>query len=207
MSTIKGINKEIQYLSKKDKVLGEYMEQVGVLERELSATPFAALVSVIIEQQISTIAAERVEHNLMKLVGKDNLSKINIEDILKLDMEKLSHTGLGKKKAAWLMQITENVKSKKIDFDGYSKMEDKEVIENLIQNEGIGAWSAKMFCIFGLGRKNIISYSDFGIRKGMMKLYGKESLTKQDFKEYAKSYEPYATIASIYLWNLAGSEE
>lgn len=205
MNIIKYGNKEIQYLTKKDKLLGEYIEKTGIIEREIAENYFASILSIIIGQQISNISASRVEHNLMKLFSKERLSLIQVDDILKENIEKLISTGLGKKKAEWIMLIAKNVKTKKIDFDKYIKMTDKEIIEDLIQNEGIGVWSAKMFCMFGLGRMNVISYSDFGIRKGMMLLYNKETLSKAEFKEYAKIYEPYATVASIYLWNLANN--
>lgn len=50
---------------------------------------------------------------------------------------------------------------------------------------------------------NIISYKDLVIRREMMKLYNLESLSKKDFDIYKKRYEPYATVASIYLWKLS----
>jgi len=207
MSEIQYSKKEMEYLSKKDTILGEYIQKVGKIHREMSSTPFVSLLSVIISQQISNKATEKIEENLAKAVGKDNISKVELEDILKLDTDKISATGIGKKKAGWILEIAKKIKNKEINFETYSVMKDNEIVEDLSKNEGIGVWSAKMFCIFGLGRKNIISYSDFGIRKGMSMLYKKEELTKADFKEYAKRYEPYATVASIYLWHLANSAE
>lgn len=205
MSTIQYSNKEMQYLSEKDTVLGAYIKKVGKIHRELKATPFVSLLSVIISQQISNKSASKIEESLAKAVGKDSISKVELEDILKLDIDTIGATGIGKKKAGWILEIANKVKNKEIDFKKYLEMKDNEIVDDLAKNEGIGIWSAKMFCIFGLGRQNIISYSDFGIRKGMTLLYKKDALTKQEFREYSKRYEPYATIASIYLWHLANS--
>ncbi len=205
MSTIQYSNKEIEYLSKNDKLLGDYIKKTGKIHRELKATPFVSLLSVIISQQISNKAASKIEESLAKTIGKNNISKVEVEDILSLDIDKISATGIGKKKAGWILEIAKKVKNKEIDFEKYETMKDNEIVEELAKNEGVGIWSAKMFCIFGLGRQNIISYSDFGIRKGMTLLYKKDTLTKQEFKEYSKRYEPYATVASIYLWHLANS--
>lgn len=205
MSTIQYSNKEMEYLTKADKVLGDYIKKVGKIHRELKATPFVSLLSVIISQQISNKSAAKIEDGLAKVTGKEHISKVEVEDILKLDIDKIAVTGIGKKKAEWILEIAKKVKNKEIDFKKYLEMKDNEIIDDLANVEGIGIWSAKMFCIFGLGRMNIISYSDFGIRKGMTLLYKKDALTKQEFKEYSKRYEPYATVASIYLWHLANS--
>lgn len=207
MSEIIYSKKEIEYLTKADKALGDYMAKIGKVHRDLSSSPFTALISVIISQQISNKAASNIETKIAKELSKNTIESIKVEDILKLDEEKLSQTGLGKKKAGWILKITNKIKNKEIDFKKYTKMKDSEILKELTQNEGIGIWSAKMFCIFGLGRLNIISYSDFGIRKGMKLLYKKEDLTKQEFKEISKRYEPYATVASIYLWHLANSSK
>lgn len=205
MIEIQYSKKEMEYLLNRDTILGEYIQKVGKIHREMSSTPFVSLLSVIISQQISNKGAAKIEENLAKAVGKDDISKVQLEDILKLDIDKISATGLGKRKASWILGIAKKIENKEISFETYEVMKDDEIVDDLSKNEGIGAWSAKMFCIFGLGRKNIISYNDFGIRKGMMLLYKKEKLNKADFKEYAKRYEPYATVASIYLWHLANS--
>ena len=36
-----------------------------------------------------------------------------------------------------------------------------------------------------------------------MKLYGINELTMEKFSEYRRIYSPYATTASIYLWEIA----
>ena len=205
MSTIKYGPKEMDYLAEKDSKLGEYIKKIGRVHRELASSPFTSLLSVITSQQISGKAAAKIEESIAKAAGKEKISELKVEDILKLDIDTLGVTGLGKKKAGWLLAISKKIKNKKIDFKKYDSMKDSEIVEELSSNEGIGIWSAKMFCIFGLGRMNIICYSDFGIRKGMSLLYNKQELTKQEFKEYSKRYEPYATVASIYLWHLANS--
>ena len=60
-----------------------------------------------------------------------------------------------------------------------------------------------MTLIFSLGRKDVVSFGDFAVRKGMMKLYGLENLDRATFDEYRKRYSPYGTAASLYLWKAA----
>ena len=60
-----------------------------------------------------------------------------------------------------------------------------------------------MFLTFSLYRKDIISYGDLAIRKGIEWLYEIDhELTLDEFKCYEKLFSPYNTIASLYLWEI-----
>ncbi|WP_406657474.1 hypothetical protein V7O62_02660 [Methanolobus sp. ZRKC2] len=52
-------------------------------------------------------------------------------------------------------------------------------------------------------RTDVLSWGDLAIRRGIMKLYGLQTLTKKEFDEYKKRFSPYGTVASIYLWKIA----
>lgn len=82
-------------------------------------------------------------------------------------------------------------------------MSNVEVMKELIKIKGIGKWTAQMFLTFSLYRKDIISYSDLAIRRGIEWLYKLDhELTKKEFVEFEKRYSPYNTIASLYLWEI-----
>jgi DNA-3-methyladenine glycosylase II len=61
--------------------------------------------------------------------------------------------------------------------------------------------------IFSLGRKDVVSWGDLAIRRGMMSLYGLESLDRQQFERYRSKYKPYGSVASLYIWELAHRPE
>lgn len=73
--------------------------------------------------------------------------------------------------------------------------------------KGIGEWTAEMLLIHSLQRADVLSYKDLGIRRGIMRLYGLEELSKQEFNVYRKRYSPYGTVASIYLWEISSRKE
>ncbi|MDE7370912.1 MAG: hypothetical protein K2N07_04060, partial [Desulfovibrio sp.] len=74
----------------------------------------------------------------------------------------------------------------------------------LCQLPGVGLWTAEMLMIFCLGRKDVLSVGDFGIRKGLRMLYNKRELTPAFLARCKKRYSPCASAASLYLWALAG---
>ena len=72
------------------------------------------------------------------------------------------------------------------------------------QLRGVGTWTAEMLLIFTFGRHNILSFDDLGIRHGLMRLHSLEAISKKDFEKYRELYSPYGTVASLYLWRIAG---
>jgi DNA-3-methyladenine glycosylase II len=82
-------------------------------------------------------------------------------------------------------------------------MEDQEVADTLVTLNGIGPWTAEMIMIFSMGRKDIMSYGDLAIRRGLMLLYGHEEISKDLFRDYQKKFSPYGTLASLYLWEIS----
>jgi len=81
-------------------------------------------------------------------------------------------------------------------------MEDSEVIAKLSALRGVGVWTAEMLLIFSLQRSDVLSWGDLAIKKGIMKLYGLESLSREQFEEYRRLFSPYNSVASLYLWEI-----
>ena len=87
-------------------------------------------------------------------------------------------------------------------------MEDEAVIAQLCTLKGVGRWTAEMLLMFSLGRRDVLSFGDFGIRRGLCRIHGldEEELTKERFEQYRKLYSPYGTVASLYLWAAGNSQ-
>jgi DNA-3-methyladenine glycosylase II len=57
--------------------------------------------------------------------------------------------------------------------------------------------------INSMERRDVVSWGDIAIRRGMMKLYGLNTITKEQFEHYRLRYSPLGSVASIYLWNIS----
>ena len=79
---------------------------------------------------------------------------------------------------------------------------DAEVIDALVRLKGVGVWTAEMLLIFSLCRRDVLSYRDLGIRRGVMRLYGVPEPTEAEFEYYRRRYSPCGTLASLYLWKI-----
>ncbi len=61
-----------------------------------------------------------------------------------------------------------------------------------------------MIMIFCMQRPDIVSYGDLAIQRGVWMLYHHRRIDKKLFTKYARRYSPYGTVASLYLWAIAG---
>ncbi|MBI2034287.1 MAG: hypothetical protein HYT11_00970, partial [Candidatus Levybacteria bacterium] len=55
--------------------------------------------------------------------------------------------------------------------------------------------------MFTMGRPDVFSYGDLGLRRAIQKLYGfKNNPTKEEAEKIAENWKPYRTTACRYLW-------
>lgn len=190
--------KEIDYLKKKDKKLGAAMDRIGLIRREVVREPFEALIFSIVAQQISSKAADTVWGRL-----KDAAGIVSPENINKIDAATIQSCGMSMRKAEYIKGIGEAAVNGAIDFECLSELTDDEIVKKLSALRGVGVWTAEMLLIFSLNRPDVVSYLDLAIRRGMMNLYHKKELPREQFEKYKKRYSPYGSVASLYLWALS----
>ena len=83
-------------------------------------------------------------------------------------------------------------------------LEDAEVCRRLSALRGIGVWTAEMLLLFSLQRPDILSYDDLAIRRGLRMLYRHKEMPRERFERYRRRFSPYGSLASLYLWAIAG---
>ena len=189
-------NEEIAYLSKRDKRLGKYIKTMGFVERECFDDLFSGLCYSIINQQISMKAADSLYEKIRGAVGEIVPEKI-------CSAEQLFGCGLSHSKAECIALCAEKFRLGELSKEKLSGMSDDEVTKTLTKIKGIGAWTAEMILIFCLGRQDVLSLADYGIRKGLSVLHGMDMKDLAAMRKFKKLYSPYGTTASVYLWEIA----
>ena len=189
---------EVDELKSKDKKLAEIIDKIGPIKRKINPDLFSALVNAIIGQQISTKAQKTIWERM-----KTSLTTINPESILKLSDTELQSLGLSFRKVEYIKNIAEKVQTKEFDLSKLQSLSDKDVCTELSKLKGIGIWTAEMIMLFSMQRKNIVSYGDMAIHRGMRMLYHHREITSEKFAKYKRRYSPNGSVASLYLWAIA----
>ena len=194
-------DEELQALKQKDKVLATEIERIGPVEREVIPNIFQALINAIIGQVISIKVAKVIWEKM-----EDSLGEINPEVFKNLSIEDIKAYGLTQKKAETIKLISHMVLDKELLLDTFHKLSDDEVIKELIKIKGIGVWTAEMILINSMERKDVMSFGDIAIKRGLCKVHNLESIGKKEFEEYRKLYSPLGSIASIYFWKISAEK-
>ncbi|SHH17552.1 DNA-3-methyladenine glycosylase II [Anaerosphaera aminiphila DSM 21120] len=190
---------EVEYLKKKDKKLAEAIEKIGPIEREVDTDLFSSVVHHIVGQQIST-AAQKTIWNRMN----SSLGEINVETINSASPDELQSNGITFRKADYIKDFARKVYTGEFDILSIENKSDEEIIEELVKLKGIGLWTAEMILIFGLQRKNVFSFGDLAIHRGLRMLYRHRKITEELFEKYRRRYSPYGSVASLYIWAISG---
>ena len=189
---------EVNHLKRRDADLGRAMDRIGPIRRPVNPDLFAALLHSVVAQQISAKAAETVWNRLVHLCGE-----LTPCAILAASAATIQQCGLSFRKTAYLQNIAQAVHAGSLDLAVLPSLPDADIISRLSALHGVGVWTAEMLLIFSLQRKDVVSWGDLAIRRGMMALYGLDRLDRQDFDQYRQRYSPYGSVASLYLWRLA----
>lgn len=189
------MRKAIEHLKSSDPKLGAVIEAVGPFRMKYMEPTFHSLARSIVYQQLSGKVAAVIFGRFAALAG----DPLRPEAILALTEEAMRGCGLSKQKAAYIRDLA--AREAEIEFHRLSKLTDDLVIERLTQVKGIGTWTAHMFLMFGLKRKDILPVGDLGVRMAIQKIYRmKELPTPKEMEKLALKWRPYCSVAAWYLW-------
>ena len=173
------------------------IDQVGPCRLAPRPDRFGTLVRAIIGQQISSKAATSIDKRLRALCGEIH----EPGSLLEIGEEGLRSVGLSGVKSRYVLNLARAIREGLIPLDEVHAWEDERVVAALTQVKGIGNWTAEMFLIFALGRADVLSVGDLGIRVGLRSFYGLDELPgPAECRELTASWRPHRTVAMWYLW-------
>lgn len=158
---------------------------------------FEKLCRAIVGQQLSVKAAATIYSRFEELIGK---GMVTPEKILAAEEQKMRDAGMSWAKIKYVKDLAQKVLDKELHLESLSVMSDEEIVKELTAVKGIGQWTAEMYMMFTLGRPDIFSVGDLGLRRAMEKLYGLEKPSNEALIEMAKKWSPYRTYACRVLW-------
>lgn len=182
-----------------DPVLHAILKEYPPPRRSLSfSAPFEALVGSISHQQVSLAAGRAIFGRVEVACG----GKVRPESLLAVGPEGLRAAGLSRPKVAYVIDLAQKALSKEVDLDALPAMSDAEVVEALTRVKGIGVWTAKMFLIFHLHRPDVLPHEDLGMQIAVSRAYKvSRARAAQKMVKLAPAWSPYASVASLALWN------
>ncbi len=195
------IKKAVRHLKASDGVLSSLIRKHGpcTISPALD-NPFHALVPSIISQQLSAHVARTIKGRLFNLIRAERFTPGNIS---KVSFNQFRTAGLSRAKTEYIRGLASAAKRGEFNPSTFVNLEDEEVISRLTAFSGIGRWTAEMFLIFGLGRPDVLSVNDAGLRRGLKISYRLPKIPSGDeMISIGESWRPYRSVAGWYLWRV-----
>jgi DNA-3-methyladenine glycosylase II len=99
------------------------------------------------------------------------------------------------------------VLSGELELARMDRLEDEQVIAELVAVKGIGLWTAHMFLMFHLERPDVLPVGDLGIRRAIELAYGLPELPDAaTIERIAEPWRPQRSLACRYLWRSLQNE-
>lgn len=195
------MKKILNHFKKNDPILYSYfckVKELKPIKKDRPENYFFRLCKEIICQQLSNKAGDAIFNRFQKLFPAGLVQPL---DILSISHDRLRATGMSNAKARYVRNLAEEIIHGTSQIFHLDAMYDEEIIKDLTKVKGIGPWTAEMFLMFVLGREDVFSYGDLGLKKGIMKIYGfKKEPTKKQIEKIITKWIPYRTYASLILW-------
>ncbi len=188
-----------KHFTKVDPILGAVARRVKLTPFDLQTNYFEALVHAIANQQLSGKAAQTILNRMLALFKPGKFPRP--QEYLKMSDAKLRSAGFSFSKIAYTKNVARFFIEQVKEIKKIHTLSDEAVIAMLTEIKGVGVWTAEMFLIFSLGREDVFSYGDLGLRKGLQRIYNfKKEPTLKQMQKIVENWKPYRTFGALYLW-------
>lgn len=190
---------EVSHLRAACPAMAAAIAEIGPVRRGVEPDLFSALVNSIVGQQISTKAQVTIWGRM-----QEKFPSMTPAVLHAASEEEIQACGISMRKAGYIRDLARQVDGGALDLAALHALPDEEVCRRLCELRGIGVWTAEMLMIFSMQRPDILSWGDLAIHRGLRMLHRHREITPKLFAKYRRRYSPCGSVASLYLWAVAG---
>ena len=179
------------WLADREPRFARALEQTGPLPLRLRPAGFAALLDAIVSQQVSVASARAISGRMRDAGLTEPVA------ILAAGEEGLRSAGLSRQKIRYALALSEAG----IDFDAVAQLPDEAVIETLTALPGIGPWTAQIYAMFSLGRRDVFAPGDLALQEAARHLFELDARPKPaELSRMAADWSPWRAVAARLLF-------
>ncbi|MGL4650438.1 MAG: DNA-3-methyladenine glycosylase family protein, partial [Caldilineaceae bacterium] len=187
----------IRVLADRDAELAALAERYPLPPLWLRAPGFPTLLHFILEQQVSLSAARAMFERLKSIAVP-----LTPETFLALDEDTLRACGFSRQKMKYGRALAQDLSAGTLDLDALVQMDDDLAHDRLVALHGIGKWTANVYLLMALGRRDAWPAGDLGIVVALQRV--KRLPTRPSEREaeaIAEPWRPWRAVAARLLWS------
>lgn len=179
-----------------DSRLAAVVSRLGMPPMFARRPGFAALVRIILEQQVSLAAAWTMYRRLGLHAGG-----ITPESIAALEVGGLREFGLTRQKAAYCHGLAVRVIDGRLDLSAVARADDEGARRMLLDVPGIGPWSVDIYFLMALRRPDVWPQGDLALAVAMREVRALRRLpSREQQQKIASRWAPWRSVAARILW-------
>ena len=195
--TERGLAYGARALARVDRDLADVLERHGTPPRWGRDPGFATLVQIILEQQVSLASGRAAYGRVLAVAGEMTPARV-----ARLSGQQLRAAGLTRQKAAYVRGLARSIVRGEFDLDAVTLMDDDAAHAELIKLKGIGPWSADIYLLMALGRRDVWPRHDLALASAMRDVKRLRSLPSPERQlEIAEAWRPWRAVAARLMWN------
>jgi DNA-3-methyladenine glycosylase II len=187
-------SRDMTRLLGKDATFSKIRKQYGPPPDWRREVGFVSLSRIILEQQVSL---ESAAAHFAKLDAY--LEAFEPAEILRLTDEEMRACQISRQKAVYLRALSEAVLAGELVFEELERADEDEVRRRLTRIKGIGDWTANIYLMFCLRRKDIFPHGDIAVENTVRELYGLES--REEVAAISERWKPLRSLAAYFFWH------
>ena len=172
------------------------LERAGPPRFRRRRNGFATLLHIILEQQVSIDAAAAMHRRLAGLCRP-----LAPQPFLVLDDATLRSCGFSRQKMGYARGLANAVADGRLDCAALERAADEAAHDALVALKGIGRWSAEIYLIFALGRRDIWPAADLGLQLGVAECLGLAARPGEAaLRAIGEAWRPWRSVAACLFW-------
>lgn len=192
-----------------DPYLGPICRALWGLRPLGSPSIFEMLITAILGQQISMIAAHAIKERVVlalgtsaEVAGTRYHAFPTPEALAEADPAAYLRFKFSRRKAEYVRDLAAAVAGGTVDLEALRGQPHQAILEQLLALRGIGRWTAEYVLLRGYGDADALPAGDAGLRRQVYRQYHlPQPPSDTELIALAEGWRPYRSWATLYLWS------
>jgi DNA-3-methyladenine glycosylase II len=204
-----GLNlKPFYRIAESDRVLSHLVAHFRGMRIPQATSVYELLISAILEQQVNLSFAHQVKKALIQTYGtpldfeRNRYNAFPEPAALAIttprELRRLQVSG---PKARYIIGISRAVLDGSLDLEGLRQLEPAVAHAKLIEQKGVGNWTAQYVGLRALGHLDCLPAADVGLQRAIQRFYRlRKQPTAARVEKLARAWTGWRSYATFYLW-------
>ena len=191
------IIEDIDRIALIDHELKEALSSYGYPKPRIRPQGFETFLTTIVGQQISTEASAAIMTRIREL-----LPDMFAATLLKLPTGALRKAGLSGRKVEYAQGLASAIVKGELNPDTLPDLDDQQAIKAITRLRGFGVWSAEIYLMFSLQRRDVFPADDLALQVALQRLKNLDQRpTAKQARTLIAHWSPWSSAGSLFLWH------